>query len=408
MGTFDVAPIRCPVTVLHGRSDRMVDVIHAHHTAELIPGANLVIFDDLDHFSIRAKLPASDTAVRAEVGSVSCAVHAKGKTALEVAEEIARAASAGLPEDPKDVAPAVRTALDGRDRGRFNVIIDALDEAATTRDVRAIINEVVLPLAETCADIGANMVIGTRRRDDAGELLGRFSSALAVLDLDEPEYFAEEDLADYALACLRLEGDERLGDPYDDEDAALLFANRIAAISGGHFLIAGLVARAHGMHDEQSASPGLPTFPQTVDSALAAYLERLSPVGRLPASHVLTALAFAEAPGLPVNLWQAAIHALYGTRPREADLVLFARSAAANFLIESGGDDGGSADEASQRVYRLFHQALNDALLRSRSDLTPRAGDERVITQAFLAEGQHAGWQNAPGYLLRACPGTPP
>ena len=89
MGTFDVAPIRCPVTVLHGRSDRMVDVIHAHHTAELIPGANLVIFDDLDHFSIRAKLPASDTAVRAEVGSVSCAVHAKGKTALEVAEEIA-------------------------------------------------------------------------------------------------------------------------------------------------------------------------------------------------------------------------------------------------------------------------------------------------------------------------------
>ena len=42
--TFDVASIRCPVTVLHGISDRMVDVIHAHHTAELIPGANLVIF----------------------------------------------------------------------------------------------------------------------------------------------------------------------------------------------------------------------------------------------------------------------------------------------------------------------------------------------------------------------------
>jgi pimeloyl-ACP methyl ester carboxylesterase len=51
-GTFDVASIRCPVTVLHRRSDRMVDVIHAHHTAELIPGANLVIFDDLGHFSI--------------------------------------------------------------------------------------------------------------------------------------------------------------------------------------------------------------------------------------------------------------------------------------------------------------------------------------------------------------------
>jgi len=51
----------------------------------------------------------------------------------------------------------------------------------------------VLPLAETCADVGANVVIGTRRRDDAGDLLGRFGAAQAVLDLDKPEYFAEED-----------------------------------------------------------------------------------------------------------------------------------------------------------------------------------------------------------------------
>jgi pimeloyl-ACP methyl ester carboxylesterase len=54
--TFDVASIRCPVTVVHGRSDRMVDVIHARHTAELIPGANLVIFDDLGHFGIATKV----------------------------------------------------------------------------------------------------------------------------------------------------------------------------------------------------------------------------------------------------------------------------------------------------------------------------------------------------------------
>jgi pimeloyl-ACP methyl ester carboxylesterase len=53
---FDVASIRCPVTVLHGGSDRMVDVIHARHTAELVPGAELVIFDDLGHFSIMTKV----------------------------------------------------------------------------------------------------------------------------------------------------------------------------------------------------------------------------------------------------------------------------------------------------------------------------------------------------------------
>ena len=54
--TFDVRSIQCPVTVLHGGSDRMVDVIHAHHTAGVVPGAELVVFDDHDHFSIVTKV----------------------------------------------------------------------------------------------------------------------------------------------------------------------------------------------------------------------------------------------------------------------------------------------------------------------------------------------------------------
>jgi hypothetical protein len=41
----------------------------------------------------RAALPPDDNAPRASVGSVACAVHAKGKTALDVAMEIARAAA---------------------------------------------------------------------------------------------------------------------------------------------------------------------------------------------------------------------------------------------------------------------------------------------------------------------------
>jgi pimeloyl-ACP methyl ester carboxylesterase len=53
---FDVASIRCPVTVLHGSSDRIVNVIHARHTAELVPTADLVIVDGLGHFSIVTKV----------------------------------------------------------------------------------------------------------------------------------------------------------------------------------------------------------------------------------------------------------------------------------------------------------------------------------------------------------------
>jgi pimeloyl-ACP methyl ester carboxylesterase len=54
--SFDAASIRCPVTVLHGASDRIVDVIHAGHTVELIPGADLVIFEELGHFSITTQV----------------------------------------------------------------------------------------------------------------------------------------------------------------------------------------------------------------------------------------------------------------------------------------------------------------------------------------------------------------
>lgn len=49
---FDVARIRCPVTVLHGAQDTIVPVAHAHHTAATVPGAKLHVVDQLGHFSI--------------------------------------------------------------------------------------------------------------------------------------------------------------------------------------------------------------------------------------------------------------------------------------------------------------------------------------------------------------------
>ena len=355
---------------------------------------------------IRASMPPGDNAVWASLGSVSCAVHAKGKTALEVAEEIARAASAALPGKPEDLAPAIRDALTGRGGQRFNVIIDALDEAASPHQARAIIEHIVLPLAETCADIGAQVIVGTRRRDDGGDLLGRFGGALTVIDLDDPGYFAEEDLAAYALACLQLTGDERPGNPYTDQALAGPLAARIAELSGQNFLIAGLIARSHGLHDETAAIPGQLQFTATVDSALAAYLDRLSPVAGLPAPLALTTLAFAEAPGLPVTLWQLAVEAIYGTHISAEDLTRFARSSAANFLVETGRDStSGLPSAAGEPVYRLFHQALNDALLNARANITPRADDERALTRAFMTYGRHDNWQVVPDYLLRSLPG---
>jgi pimeloyl-ACP methyl ester carboxylesterase len=49
---FDVTTIAAPVVVLHGSADPICRPIHARHTAELVPGAQLDLRDGLGHFSI--------------------------------------------------------------------------------------------------------------------------------------------------------------------------------------------------------------------------------------------------------------------------------------------------------------------------------------------------------------------
>jgi WD40 repeat protein len=328
--------------------------------------------------ALRAELPASDTAVRATPGSVGCAVHAKGKTALDVAAEIARAAGVPRPERLEDLVFALEAGP------RLNLVIDALDEAATPAQARELIGGLVVPLAETCPDV--QVVVGCRRRDDEGDLLLRFGRACEVLDLDDPALFREADLARYALTTLQLARAD--GNPYRDDESARPLAGRIATLSEGNFLVAGLMARSHGLHDTVAAGPDELSFSPTVDGALRDYLSKLGP----EAGELLTALAFAQAPGLTVELWLTAIQALYGKPPERDALVRFARSSAANFLVESG------------RVYRLFHQALNDTLRAAREELSPREDDERALARAFIEHGGRIGWASAPGYLLRSLP----
>jgi pimeloyl-ACP methyl ester carboxylesterase len=69
--TFDVGAIACPVAVIHGGRDSMALVGNAHHTAAIVPGATLRIFEPLGHFSIcREALPVvSELLSRAAAGT---------------------------------------------------------------------------------------------------------------------------------------------------------------------------------------------------------------------------------------------------------------------------------------------------------------------------------------------------
>ena len=344
--------------------------------------------------TIQALLGADDAAERATVDSVACAVHAKGKTALEVAAEIARAAGVALPAATVDLMPALRDRLAGR-RRRFNLIVDALDEAAAPEHARSLVKEVLVPLARVGARVGVQVVVGTRRSDDLGDLLAGLGTDAEIIDLDAAEFFAESDLADYAQATLRLVGAERPGNPYADAAVAAPVARRIATLANGNFLVAGLVARAHALRDTEPVDPERVAFTATVADALDTYLSDLPAAGAAPARLALTVLAYAETPGLPISLWRAATEALSG-RVGERELTEFARTSAANFLVETGG--------AARPTYRLFHQALNEALLANRDEIASRSDDERRLVAAWIGAGRTAGWSAAPEYLLRSLP----
>ncbi|MEQ4303693.1 trypsin-like peptidase domain-containing protein [Plantactinospora sp. B6F1] len=343
---------------------------------------------------IRASLSGADAAIQASIGSVSCAVHAKGKTAVEVAREIARAVAVDLPGAPADLMPAVRERLHGR-RSRFTLIIDALDETADPGDARVVVDDILLALVRNCGRYGIRVVVGTRRCDDRGDLIACFGDDAELVDLDTPEYFAEADLADYAQATLQLLGAERPANPYAAATVAAPLARRIAALAKGNFLVAGLVARAHALRDTAPVDPASVSFTATVAHALDAYLSGLPAAGSTPARLALTALAYAETPGLPLSLWQTATAALGGT-VTEAELGTFARTSAANFLVETGS--------GAQPAYRLFHQALNDALLADRDARASRRGDQQRLVSAWTDLAGAAGWADAPDYLLRSLP----
>ncbi|WP_250005432.1 WD40 repeat domain-containing protein [Actinoplanes sp. M2I2] len=344
--------------------------------------------------AFRDLLPAGDDAVRAGVGTVACAVHVKGKTALDVAVEIARAAAVRIPQSPDELAPALRRRLADRRTSRFNLVIDALDEAVSPEQAQQIVEDLVLPVVRTCGSVGVQVVVGTRRSDDGGDLLQLFGADCEVVDLDSERFFEVEDLTAYASATLRLVGDERTGNPYAPDHVAGPVAARIAELADRNFLVAGLTARRHGLYDHVAVRPEDLAFSPDVDDALEAYVDRLPEVGRLAAKPALTALAYAQAPGLSLELWQTFL-AGFGVTVEQGQLADFARSSAANFLVESSGDGPGPR-------FRLFHQALNDALLRERRFSGATVADQRAISDHLIRHGRAHGWAQADQYLLRS------
>ncbi|MEU5871930.1 trypsin-like peptidase domain-containing protein [Glycomyces sp. NPDC047369] len=344
----------------------------------------------------RVRLPSQDQSVMAEEGSVHCAIHAKGKTALEVAQAILLLGGTHQLESLDDFPSELNLMLSKRDR--FNVVIDAIDEAHSHDEARQIITRVVEPIAPFPH---TSIVVGTRTHVHSGQLLGIFRAGYDLIDLDNPEYFSIDDLIDYTVSTLSLTGEERRDNPYNNPEVANSVAAAIARASHQNFLIAGLVARSHGLYDTNPANPSQLSYVGTVDDAFREYLRRLEPFDGISADRLLTALAFADAPGFSSEIWAIAFKALEGVDIEAVRLELFAQSAAASFLIESVGSDG--------LTFRLFHQALIDVSRHWRAGVKDiKEAEARIqsceerITRAFSDEINKSGWIHAPNYIRRS------
>ncbi|MEV5815842.1 caspase family protein [Streptomyces mutabilis] len=306
---------------------------------------------------------------------VHAAIHARHKLLEEVTAGIADAA--GLAEtDPERLVAELR----GRTEPLV-VIVDALDEAGTAGgDIEP--HRIAASLLDPLSRLPCiKLLVGARPH--TREALG---PVFTCLDLDEPRWTGERDLADYARRLLLApDGPGSVG-VYTEATAGPV-AQAISARASHNFLIARLVARplAHRARPVDTTVPGwdeklpvLSTVPHRSAGpafrwALHEQLQGREARGRA----LLTALAYAEGAGLPAGeVWRATAAALTGDEVTSQDIRWILQSASSHIVEGEGtGPDGGA-----RSVYRLYHESYAEEL---RSTVEPDTAGR--IATALLA-----------------------
>lgn len=273
------------------------------------------------------------------VGSVTVAVHARGKTLMDVVRAIAEAA---------DVEAADQIELLQR-CGPISVVVDALDEAAGDAPMA-----IATMLNRLAAHSERHVVVGTRvgaRGSTTNVLLTRLGNPV-VLDLDSEGYLDHQDVITYV--------EHRVGDH--------IRAAAIAEHAGGNFLIAQLACLT-----------GLDRLPTSVGAAVDDYLTVRFDRQQV-ARDLLLPLAYAEGSGLPEGpLWLALANAMS------------AADYSARDLREVLTHTTGYLVEQTAGTFRLFHQALDDAFRAE------RPGAEPVVYETL--RGLVTRWEDTPEYV---------
>jgi TPR repeat protein len=267
------------------------------------------------------------------------------------------------------------------------IVVDALDEAASTQDWQQ--------MAETLADLAAaprmRVAVATRRLA-AGDwyapggvlpALGIASQNSPVLiDLDADRYFEFDGLRQFAAALLAQDGahhpmpaDGSWTRYRSDPELCQRLAATIAIRAQRNYLVTAMAAvplsAAKDPLDPAAADFHPASIPGGVGEALAKYLDTLPDYEQPRIRGLLTALAYARSTGITDRTWLAFTAAL-GYPATMADLDRLRSSSAADYLLQTITDQEGART-------RLFHQALTDELLARRH----QPSDEKTLLDAL-------------------------
>jgi hypothetical protein len=227
-------------------------------------------------------------------GVIDLAIHAKGKTFQEIADRVASHLGTGASEVLITLAARVHP---------FHVVIDALDEAT---EPDRIARDLLTPLLSMPK---VKLLVGTRP-----EYARELGAATVQLQVDQPEYIEEADLAEYVTARLLGQAQQAPKTRYEgNAELARSVADAVAKRAFPNFLIARLVAedlltRPPISRDEIAQIE----FPNSVGAAFEQYMARFG-TERERVRDLLVPLAWTGGLGLPwANVWPAVASGLSG------------------------------------------------------------------------------------------------
>jgi WD40 repeat protein len=343
----------------------------------------------------RAKLDLLDVnpATIVPEDCVTAAVHARHKRLEQVVGRIADALGV-----PAEGTAALLQELSRRGRSSSApvvIVIDALDEAGsgTAADAggrgepRRIARELLRPMSEIP---GVRLLVGTRR-----ELVSSVGPAVKVLDLDKPEYRADDDVAGYVRKVLLTAEEPEILTPYRGNAAlADVVAKGVAKRADGVFLVARMTARSlrfMGAPIDISQMGWIDTLPSEIGAAFDDFLARFGDE-EPRVRRMLVPLAFAEGHGLPRGqVWSRIGSALAGSDCTEEDIT-WALTMAQAYIAEVVDND--------RSAYRLYHQALAEHLRTTTG--RPAEQSQALIVNALISTVSMAAERQAPDWFTAA------